>query len=320
MNDRTSASQWDFPIVEDQEEGGKASDASDQPEGAPLTNSTTVAATGTYSSVGSTQTSLWPTAPGLQPPMPPRPPLPPDDPPPPPSEAPPPPPPPPDSPPPPPPPPLSDDGEIEEVEMEDDEGEPPAPGTEDSKAADAAPSIGIRAQKRKAAGSGPANKAVTIGSSPVLYTQSVATAAPVLSGSGYWGVAAPPVVPEAVAPPAPPTQAPPPLPQPPAPLELDAAKALARDKTKKTKKEKAKKGKTKMPSLVKKWQNIQKELDEEDKSSSSDEDRDQLNSRRIEEWKHQQLLTGKAERNANFEALPDDWRERLLKKRKMTPS
>lgn len=204
--------------------------------------------------------------------------------------------------------------------MEDDEGEPPAPGTEDSKAADAAPSMGIRAQKRKAAGSGPANKAVTIGSSPVLYTQSVATAAPVLSGSGYWGVAAPPVVPEAVAPPAPPTQAPPPLPQPPAPLELDAAKALARDKTKKTKKEKAKKGKTKMPSLVKKWQNIQKELDEEEKSSSSDEDRDQLNSRRIEEWKHQQLLTGKAERNANFEALPDDWRERLLKKRKMTPS
>ncbi len=44
-----------------------------------------------------------------------------------------------------------------------------------------------------------------------------------------------------------------------------------------------------MPSLVKKWQSIQKELDEEEKSSSSDEDRDQLNNRRIEEWKHQQF-------------------------------
>lgn len=46
-----------------------------------------------------------------------------------------------------------------------------------------------------------------------------------------------------------------------------------------------------MPSLVKKWQSIQKELDEEEKSSSSDEDRDQLNKKSIEEWKHQQILT-----------------------------
>lgn len=46
-----------------------------------------------------------------------------------------------------------------------------------------------------------------------------------------------------------------------------------------------------MPSLVKKWQSIQKELDEEEKSSSSDEDRDQLAKKSIEEWKHQQLLT-----------------------------
>ena len=53
----------------------------------------------------------------------------------------------------------------------------------------------------------------------------------------------------------------------------------------------SKKTKTKMPSLVKKWQSIQKELDEEDKSSSSDEDRDQLNKRTIEEWKSQMLLT-----------------------------
>lgn len=61
-----------------------------------------------------------------------QPPLPPDTPPPP-AEQPPPPPPPPESPPPPPPPPLSDDGEIEEVEMEDEDAEPPAPGTEEFK-------------------------------------------------------------------------------------------------------------------------------------------------------------------------------------------
>lgn len=46
-----------------------------------------------------------------------------------------------------------------------------------------------------------------------------------------------------------------------------------------------------MPSLVKKWQNIQKELVEEEKSSSSDEDRDHLNKKSIEEWKQQQLVT-----------------------------
>lgn len=105
----------------------------------------------------------------------------------------------------------------------------------------------------------------------------------------------------------------------------------------------SKKAKIKMPSLVKKWQSIQKELDEEEKSSSSDEDRDQLNKKSIEEWKHQQILTyvrlnmatvkvrmktafvlklffcfysGKASRNANFEALPEDWRDRI-KRRKM---
>ena len=46
-----------------------------------------------------------------------------------------------------------------------------------------------------------------------------------------------------------------------------------------------------MPSLVMKWQSIQKELDEEEKSSSSDEDRDLLNKKFIEDWKQQQLMT-----------------------------
>lgn len=52
----------------------------------------------------------------------------------------------------------------------------------------------------------------------------------------------------------------------------------------------SKKGKTKMPSLVKKWQSIQRELDEEENSSSSEEDRETTAQRRIEEWKQQQLL------------------------------
>ncbi|KAL1247625.1 hypothetical protein QQF64_023001 [Cirrhinus molitorella] len=280
---------------------------------------TTGAITGT--SLGDVQ-SYWLVP---QPPQPPLPPLPPEDPPPPPTEQPPPPPPPPESPPPPPPPPLEDDGEIEEVEMEDEESEPPAPGTEEFKAAEAAASLGLaaKAQKRKAPGSAPLPKTVTIGSSPILYTQPIATAAPLLVGSAYWGMTAavaPPLPTETIVPPMPalPPQPPPPAPQPPTTLE-PTSKALI-DKTKKQKKEKTKKSKTKMPSLVKKWQSIQKELDEEEKSSSSDEDREQLNSRRIEEWKHQQLASGKAVKNANFEVLPEDWRERLLKKRKMMQS
>lgn len=51
-----------------------------------------------------------------------------------------------------------------------------------------------------------------------------------------------------------------------------------------------KKNKTKMPSLVKKWQSIQRELDEEENSSSSDDDREVMSQKRIEEWKQQQLI------------------------------
>lgn len=106
---------------------------------------------------------------------------------------------------------------------------------------------------------------------------------------------------------------PPPPPPPPAP------KVPPPEKTKKGKKDKAKKSKTKMPSLVKKWQSIQRELDEEENSSSSEEDRESTAQKRIEEWKQQQLVSGMAERNANFEALPEDWRARL-KRRKMAPN
>uniref|UniRef100_A0A4W5NYD4 Formin binding protein 4 n=2 Tax=Hucho hucho TaxID=62062 RepID=A0A4W5NYD4_9TELE len=321
-NDRTSASQWDFPAEEDVEEvaNTKASIHGD-PKPPPLPIG------GLAVAEASVFTSIVPPQPGLPSYWSvPQPPLPPDQPPPP-ADSPPPPPPPPESPPPLPPPPLEDDGEIEEVEMEDDDGEPPAPGTEPPlppgvvgmKVVESTASLG-KSQKRKASGSGQLTKAVTIGSSAILYTQAIATA-----GAAYWGVSAvatPPLPPETVAPPLPPPPTLPPLPPTQAPSALDPTglKTLLMDKTKKLKKDKSKKSKTKMPSLVKKWQSIQKELDEEEQASSSDEDRDQLNKRSIEEWKQQQLLTGKAGKNANFEALPDDWRERMLKKRKMMKS
>ncbi|XP_066523259.1 formin-binding protein 4 [Hoplias malabaricus] len=322
VNDRTNASQWEFPVVgggEEEEEDSKPPQSSTTvhgnaghlPSEAP---SGIVAGT----SFGESQ-AYWSVH---------QPPLPPETPPPP-IEQPPPPPPPPESPPPPPPPPLSDDGEIEEVEMEDEDAEPPAPGTEEFRSSEAAAAAAaaaqgatIKAQKRKAPGQTQSNKVVTIGSSPIIYTQPAATSAPVMVGNAYWGMSAaviPPLPSESVAPPvpAPPSQPPPPAPLP--PNEQTSGKTLV-DKIKKIKKDKTKKSKTKMPSLVKKWQSIQKELDEEEKTSSSDEDRDQLNNRRIEEWKQQQLSSGKAVKNANFEALPDDWRERLLKKRKMMQS
>ncbi|NXX27564.1 FNBP4 protein, partial [Nicator chloris] len=109
-----------------------------------------------------------------------------------------------------------------------------------------------------------------------------------------------------------------PPPQTPPPPTLKVLPPPEKEKPRKGRKDKGKKGKTKMPSLVKKWQSIQRELDEEENSSSSEEDRETTAQRRIEEWKQQQLMSGMAERNANFEALPEDWRSRL--KRRKTAS
>nr|XP_019957718.1 PREDICTED: formin-binding protein 4 [Paralichthys olivaceus] len=330
VKDRTGASQWDFPTEEDKEEDLKGSEGAETQTSSQGDTKTVSAPTG-----GITGSTF-----AVAPPAPPQPsafwspsqPPPPDSPPPPPSNYPPPPPLPPGSPPPPPPPPDSD-GEIMEVEMEmddDNDGEPPAPGTEEdgsgrpplppgTASIKIVESSGVsgKGQKRKA---GQLNKAI-IGSSPILYTQPVVTAAPLMSATGYWGMSAvavaAPLVP--CEPPLPPVPALPPLPPlPPSqpPFEPPVAKDLSTDKTKKVKKDKSKKSKTKMPSLVKKWQSIQKELDEEEKSSSSDEDRDQMNKKNIEDWKQQQFVTGKASKNANFEALPDNWRQRL-KKRKL---
>ncbi|KAM6321773.1 formin-binding protein 4 isoform 3-T3 [Podargus strigoides] len=321
-------------------------------------------------------------------------------------EMPPPPPPPPDSPPPPPPPPPppGEDGEIQEVEMEDEGGEePPAPGTEEDAplkpllrpaatsstqaTVELSPALllSTKPQKRKAVEMSPGlmQRAATIGSCPVLYSQPLMAAgkyqpsavplaslrprqrlqaeiqgrpnlrmAPGHAGpqpaalglqSGYLGVtapAAPPIVtysecavpvslPAAATQPAPARGAlpaaataeqppPPPPPQTPPPPTPKAPPPPEKEKPRKGRKDKGKKGKTKMPSLVKKWQSIQRELDEEENSSSSEEDRETTAQRRIEEWKQQQLMSGMAERNANFEALPEDWRARL--KRRKTAS
>ncbi|KAM9352142.1 formin-binding protein 4 [Symphorus nematophorus] len=334
VNDRTSASQWDFPTEDDKGEDLKGSQGT-QTQTSNQGDTKTLSASAGAITGSSTYPCVAPPAPPQpsapsfwspsQPPLP-------DSPPPPPSNYPPPPPLPPGSPPPPPPPPDSD-GEIMEVEMEmddDNDGEPPAPGTEEDrsgrpplppgsagmKIVESSGPLG-KGQKRKA---GQLNKTITIGSSPILYTQPAATAAPLMAATAYWGVpaVAAPLVPcEPPPPPVPALPPQPPLPPSQPPYEPPGAKPLPTDKTKKVKKDKSKKSKIKMPSLVKKWQSIQKELDEEEKSSSSDEDRDQLNKKSIEEWKQQQLMTGKASKNANFEALPEDWRERLKKRKLM---
>ncbi|KAK1159712.1 formin-binding protein 4 isoform X1 [Acipenser oxyrinchus oxyrinchus] len=249
--------------------------------------------------------------------------------------------------PPPPPPPLppaseETETEIEEVEMEEDEGEPPAPGTEDDTVrkpllppaassyknteSAASPGTPAKAVKRKAtaSGSGQLQKSATIGSNAVLYSQAAVAAAPVVVAPVFWGVPAvvapvPPTETVMAAGPTPPLQPAPSRPPASSSTDQPAAKNQPAEKSKKLKKDKAKKSKTKMPPLVQKWQSIQRELDDEENSSSSDEDHTVLNHKRIEEWKQQQLVTGKAGKSANFEALPEDWRDRL-KRRKLTPS
>ncbi|XP_056382550.1 formin-binding protein 4 [Hyla sarda] len=288
-----------------------------------------------------------------QPPLPLEAPLPPPPPPPPESPPPPPPPPPPPSSPPPTPP-MEEDCEIQEVEMEDEDSEePPVPGTEAMLVKCVNSDLSVDKVKAEPATSGKLAKrkatdmfgeqSVTIGSCPILYTQQSLSAAPVMAAmnvpASYLGL---------------PLQVPSPvmmssidytiqstnmvpsmqhaLPQTtllpstapeqqvsPSQIQAPASKPPPTEKPKKSKKIKVKKSKVKMPSLVQKWQNIQKELDEEENSSSSDEDRTVVNQKRIDEWKMQQLCSGMAEKNANFEALPADWRDRL-KRRKMASS
>ncbi|XP_063294117.1 formin-binding protein 4 [Pelobates fuscus] len=357
LNENTGQSQWEFPDVDEEEERAASQNKSDvsklvqrdkfesaPPPPPPPEPPEPIAEITPVKPVvppSGQVTQYWNIH---QPPLPLE--LPP--PPPPPPESPPPPPPPPPSPPPPPPP--LDDGEIQEVEMEEDDGEPPAPGTEEVHAKllhseiavhkiKGDPAVSGKTSKRKATDMF-AEQSVTIGSCAVLYSQQSLPAAPPMTAmnlpANYMGLplqvpspvvmspldyaipnsmlqAMPHVMPHALIPT---PVVPEPQPPPPAPV---ATSKQQTEKTKKTKKEKVKKSKVKMPSLVQKWQSIQKELDEEELSSSSDEDRSVSNQKRIEDWKNQQLNSGLAEKNANFEALPDNWRERL-KRRKMASS
>ncbi|XP_077176974.1 formin-binding protein 4 isoform X2 [Paroedura picta] len=369
VNEQTGESQWEFPDGEEEEEGqnlenkGEAlpkqglkekmesgMESADHTTGS-LGKESGQAAAASLVPLSPFWTVLQPSVPVLQPPLP--------------LEMPPPPPPPPESPPPPPPPPPGEDGEIQEVEMEDEgDEEPPAPGTEEdavlkpllrpavansqsnSETSTATPLL-EKSLKRKASevSTGLVQRAATIGSCPVLYGQSVLGAGPQAPGvslqQSYHGITQPTLisysecsvsiglpastaqpVPSRGAPPAISTteQLPPPPPPPPLSPPPHIPKTLPSEKSKKLRKSgKRKKTKTKMPSLVKKWQSIQRELDEEENSSSSDEDREVMSQKRIEEWKQQQLISGMAERNANFEALPEDWRARL-KRRKVTSS
>ncbi|XP_069821920.1 formin-binding protein 4 [Dendropsophus ebraccatus] len=362
VNEISGQSQWEFPDVEEEESApnNKPETASklaerDKIPGAPALPpeppATLPDSISTKPAANVPVTQYWEF---VQPPLP--------------LEAPPPPPPPPDSPPPPPPPPppssppptppMEEDGEIQEVEMEDeDTEEPPVPGTEAmlvkcvnsdvvAAKAKAEPATSGKVSKRKATDIF-GEQSVTIGSCPVLYTQQSLTAAPVMAAmnvpANYLGL--PLQVPSPVmmssidytiqstnmVPSMPHALPHTPLPTSTAPEQqvlssqtqithqASASKPPPVEKPKKTKKLKVKKSKVKMPSLVQKWQNIQKELDEEENSSSSDEDRSVLNQKRIDEWKIQQLTSGMAEKNANFEALPENWRERL-KRRKMASS
>ncbi|XP_012885408.1 PREDICTED: formin-binding protein 4 [Dipodomys ordii] len=405
VNEQSGESQWEFPDGEEEEESQAQENRDLTLPKSALKDKSGTDSNPTESSENSTgslckesfpgqvsSSSLMPltpfwtllqsNVPVLQPPLP--------------LEMPPPPPPPPESPPPPPPPPPpAEDGEIQEVEMEDEGSEePPAPGTEEdtplkpstqttvvtsqsSVDSTISSSPSTKAIKRKASEISTAvvQRSATIGSSPVLYSQSALTTGHPATGIGhqatgigsqamsvshpaagmshqarglnlqsnYLGLAAAstimtyaecsvpigvttPSLPSVQArgtvpataiiePPPPPPPPPPPTPPPPPP----APKVPPPEKVKKGKKDKTKKSKTKMPSLVKKWQSIQRELDEEENSSSSEEDRESTAQKRIEEWKQQQLVSGMAERNANFEALPEDWRARL-KRRKMAPN
>ncbi|XP_038663244.1 formin-binding protein 4 isoform X2 [Scyliorhinus canicula] len=374
LNEQTGQSQWEFPDVDEEDETAESASRLNAGKNMFSTSAPVKEIAGALSDPAELCASTLAVCQSIntaslrsnvQPPLPPLPPQPPL-----PLDLPPPPPPPPSSPPPlpPPPPPPSDDGDIQEVEMEVENKEPPAPGTEEdclerallnimpvatvqppavkknNSAANTsmnppASSQTAKASKRKAAvlAAAPMPRTITIGSNPVLYTQSAIIPGPPMLASM---VPIPPIH-QPVPAPAPPllpmltsvVQTPHHIPQPqvavtkinpPLPIvpEVLPASAIAQttEKNRKVKKDKNKKSKMKMPSLVKKWQNIQRELDEDEHSSSSEDEQRVIQAhRRIEEWKQQQLVSGQAERNSNFEALPDDWRERL-KRRKMTSS
>ncbi|XP_043688527.1 uncharacterized protein LOC122639691 isoform X2 [Telopea speciosissima] len=73
----------------------------------------------------------------------------------------------------------------------------------------------------------------------------------------------------------------------------------------------------KVSSLVDKWKAAKEELyeDEEDEPQNAYELLERKRQKEIEEWRAQQIATGEARDNANFQPLGGDWRERVRRKR-----
>ncbi|KAF8414291.1 hypothetical protein HHK36_002293 [Tetracentron sinense] len=73
----------------------------------------------------------------------------------------------------------------------------------------------------------------------------------------------------------------------------------------------------KVSSLVDKWKAAKEELheDEEDEPENVYEMLEKKRQREIEEWRAQQIASGEAKYNANFQPLGGDWRERVKRKR-----
>ncbi|GMJ15963.1 Formin binding protein 4 [Hibiscus trionum] len=73
----------------------------------------------------------------------------------------------------------------------------------------------------------------------------------------------------------------------------------------------------KVSSLVDKWKAAKEELQEnaEDEPENAYEILEKKRQREIEEWHAQQLATGEAKENANFQPLGGDWREKVKRRR-----
>ncbi|KAJ8534408.1 hypothetical protein K7X08_016136 [Anisodus acutangulus] len=73
----------------------------------------------------------------------------------------------------------------------------------------------------------------------------------------------------------------------------------------------------KVSSLVDKWKAAKEELhaEEEEERESALERLEKKRQREIEEWRAQQIASGEAKDNANFQPLGGDWRERVKRKR-----
>lgn len=69
--------------------------------------------------------------------------------------------------------------------------------------------------------------------------------------------------------------------------------------------------------MVDKWKAAKEELheDEEDEPENTYEMLEKKRQREIEEWRAQQIASGEAKVNANFQPLGGDWRERVKRKR-----